>query len=275
MRAEERLALAFVGEHAEDAARLLEQVSPADAAAFLARIPPAMAATVCSALGPSTAAACAAELSDVRLAAIVEGMPLDVASAMLRRVAVARVAVILQLVGPERRERLRSLLEYPENTAGALADPEVVALPVDVPAEEARRQLRDVPGHLLNYVYVLERDRKLAGTLNIQELMAAPAKKTLAAVMQKDPVRLDANADIATVAAHAAWRDFDALPVVDTGGKLIGAIRHKVIRRMSGENAQTVVATLVGLSEMYWAGLSGIIVSLAPSPPKQEEEHGQ
>ncbi|HUF66715.1 MAG TPA: CBS domain-containing protein [Gemmatimonadaceae bacterium] len=272
MSAEERLALALVAEHPEDAARLIERADPADAAALLGRIPPAMAAEAFKTLGPSAAAACASELDEDRLGAIIEALPLDVASAILRRASQVRRDNILAAADEERGARLRSLLAFAENTAGAAADPDVVALVTDTIAEDARRQLREVPGHLLTYLYIVTRDRTLAGALNIGELMAAAPKQTLAGVMHADPVRLDANTDIATVTAHPAWRDFDALPVVDSAGKLVGAIRHKTIRRMSLEGAHPVVATIVGLSELYWTGLSGMLASLLPAQTEGEDE---
>jgi magnesium transporter len=270
--AEERLALAFVAGHPEDAARLIERSSPADAAAVLGRIPPAMAAAIVRLLGPSAAAACAEELGDEPLAAIVEALPLDAGSAILRRLDSTRRNTILARVEEERSARLSALLAFAENTAGAAADPDVVALAVDTTAEDARQQLRRVPGHLLTYLYVVTRDRRLVGALNIRELMAAAPKQTLAALMRGDPVRLDASTDIAAVSVHPAWRDFDALPVVDPAGRLVGGIRHRTIRRMASEGAHPVVATIVGLSELYWTGLSGMLASLVPAKSQAEDE---
>lgn len=271
MSAEERLALALVADHPEDAARLMERTSPADTATLLGRIPPPMAAEIFRTLAPSVAAACAAELNEDQLAAIIGVLPLDVASMILRRSEPARRESVLALVEEERAARLHALVAFPENTAGAAADPEVVALAADTTAEDARLQLREVPGHLLNYLYIVTRDRVLVGALNIRELMAAAPKQTLTTVMHGDPVRLDAGTDIATVSAHPAWRDFDALPVVDSAGRLVGAIRHKTIRRMTAETTHQVVATIVGLSELYWTGLSGMLASLAPGQSQAED----
>lgn len=272
MNAEEHLALAYVGNHPENAARLLEQTDAREAADFLERIPPAMAAAVCGSLGLSSASACAAHLSDDRLTAIAELMPLTAAAALLRRLDADRRTGVLARLGEAERERLQALLAYPENSAGAVADPEVVALTADTTSEAARRQLEDVPGHLLNYVYVVDRGRVLVGTLNIQELMTARSDVALELVMHRDPVRLDAHADIATVAVHPAWRDFDALPVVDGAGRLVGAIRHRMIRRMGDDTRSSMVGALIGLSEVYWAGLSGIVATLAQAQGQEERD---
>jgi hypothetical protein len=64
---------------------------------------------------------------------------------------------------------------------------------------------------------------------------------------------------------HPAWRDFDALPVVDGDGRLVGAIRHKTVRQMAGENRRPMMDTIVELSELYWVGLAGMLRSLTPA----------
>jgi hypothetical protein len=60
--------------------------------------------------------------------------------------------------------------------------------------------------------------------------------------------------------------------VVD-GGKLIGAIRHRTIRRMSWQAARPMMTTIVDLSELYWTGLSGMLSSLIPPTRTPEDEH--
>jgi hypothetical protein len=51
---------------------------------------------------------------------------------------------------------------------------------------------------------------------------------------------------------------------VDVAGRLIGAIRHQAVRRLSQDPGRPMMATIVGLSELYWAGLAGMLASLAP-----------
>lgn len=57
MAAHEWLALAFITDHADEAARLLERADPGDAAAILASVPAPVGAAVYRALAPSPAAA--------------------------------------------------------------------------------------------------------------------------------------------------------------------------------------------------------------------------
>jgi Mg/Co/Ni transporter MgtE len=258
------VALAFAAEHPEEAARLLEQGDPAELAAVLARLPPEVAADVYGALGPSPAAAVAAALDERVLGAIVEAMPMDVAAATLRRVGADRAGGVLARVSAERRARLSALLSFREDSAGALADPLVLTLRDDTTVAEAQLQLRGSQHHLFFYVYVVAGDGRIVGTLALPELMEAQPSEALGSVMRRDLVALDASTDRATLAAHPAWRDFDALPVVDAGGRLIGAIRHKTIRQLGSDPGRPMMNTIVSLSELYWVGLSGILASFAP-----------
>ena len=272
MTPDEGLAFAYLTEHPEDAARLLERASPADAAAILGSLPADVGADVYRALGPAAAAACAALMPDEQFANLIEALPLDFASAVLRGVDQKRRDPLIDRLSDERREQLRRMLAYPENTAGAVADPLVLALPEDITVADAQRQLRGTQQNLFYYLYVVTRERRLVGTLALPELMAAPLKESLATVMRRNLVRLDAHTDVATVTAHPAWRDYDALPVVDSTGRLIGGIRHKTIRRMSQDPARPMMETIVGLSELYWTGLSGILASLTPARANRAED---
>jgi magnesium transporter len=264
VQAAERLALAFLRDHPEDAARLLERATPADTAGVLASVPADEAAEVFRSLGPTAAHECAAVLESENLVSLIEALPMDVAAGVLRRIDAGRRDALLAALDEDLRERLVGALTLPDNSAGALADPLVLALPHDITVGEAQKALR-IARPTTPDAYVVSRDRVLVGVLAIQDLMAARPKESLRSVMLPDPIRLEASADLATVAVHPAWREFDALPVVDAAGRLIGGLQHRAVRRLNPDRSGPMFATLVGLSELYWAGLTGIIASLAPA----------
>lgn len=272
MSVDERLARAFIASHPLDAARLLDRAEPLQVADILVSLPAGLAASVYQLLAPPTAAGCSMALSDDELARIVEAVPLDVAGVAMRRIEVSRREVVLDRLHEPRREQVRTILSYRSDTAAALADPLALALPDDITVDEAQRTLRDSEHHLFYHVFVVGRDRTLHGTLAIPDIVRARPQQMLRDVMQRDPVALHANMDLATVAAHPAWREADALPVVDAARKFIGAIRHRMIRQLAQESTRPMVDTIVGLSELYWAGLSTVLASLTPTATRPEED---
>jgi magnesium transporter len=271
MDAHEEIARAFLANHPEEAARELERADPADAARQLAALTTAVAADVWRSIGPSYATACAFALADDTLAAIITWLPPDAGGDVLRGLDEERRGAVLALLDEETRSRVANRLSYEENSAGALADPLVPALPEDLTVAEALLQLRRSRSHVLQYLYVVRRDRVLVGALTLPDLIIAKPAETLGSVMSRALARVDAHTDLAALAAHPAWSDHDTLPVVDGAGHLVGAIRHRSIRRLGAPAQRALVATLVGLSEVYWAGLSGILASFAPVRPVTAE----
>ncbi len=274
MKAHEEVARAFMARHPREAARRLELEDPALAAGVLAAVPAAVGAEVFDALGPTHAASCAAALTEEQLAGILAFLTPDAGVAALRRLGPERRESVLERLEEEVRGRLSAKLSFANDTAGALADPLVPALPEDLTVAEAKRQLRRDGARGFHELYIVTRDRALVGTLALPDLMEAPARESLAVLMRADPARLDAHDELPVIVGHPAWLDRDELPVVDRASHLVGAIRHQTLRRLSWQPQRPMVATLLGLSEAYWAGLSGILASLTPPPQiATEDEH--
>jgi magnesium transporter len=268
MQPDERLALGFMEAHPDGAARLLERAAPEEAAALLDEVPVSLVAGILRLMAPASAAGCAAAMSVERLAEIVAELPLDAAVSLMHRLEPGLRDAVLAGLPVTKEVPLRRLLAFGAHTAGALADPLALALPEDLTVTEAVAQLRGRSGHLLYYLYVVARDQRLVGVLDMPELMSARPEDTLAAAMRRNPIRLEADIGFVTLAAHPAWQNLDVLPVVDGQGRLMGAIRHMAVRRLEAElglraRSDSVLATLVGLSELYWAGLAGMFPRVA------------
>lgn len=283
MRADLSVATRFVQDHPEEAAVVLEQLSFADAAALLAELDAEQGARVVARLSAALAVDCLRSLPDRLVAAVLNELPLDLGARILVRAGGETRETWLAGLSPERAEFLRRKLRYPPGTAGALVDPLVLALPEDLSVADAQKQLRRSAERAYYYLYVVDRDQRLVGALDIRELMLAEPKDTLGAVMHRDVQSVSAHADVAGVMAHPAWRDLDALPVVDAGGVFFGIIRHRMLRQITGpagdQEGQPMVRTLVSLGELYWSGLSAFLAGVnavvpAAAPQGAEVIHG-
>jgi len=279
METEHLFAQSFLIVHPEEAAAELERLSSSDAAAFLADTPPQVAATALRRMSPFSAAACLSSLAAEPAGLILTALPLDSAAALLRRLESSAQERLLTGISSNVATSLRLLLHYPEGSAGALLDPQALALPEDIPASDALERIRQTPQHVLYYLYVVNREQTLVGVLNLRELMLASPTALLHAVMRPHVARLVARADRAAIVSHSAWRDIHALPVVDDAGVFLGAIRYETLRRLEDESAanrqtQNAVATLLSVGELYWTGLShilaGLVAALTPPAARQD-----
>jgi Mg/Co/Ni transporter MgtE len=281
MRAETLLAEAFMAAHPADAARALEALAAEDAAALLAGAEPDDGAAVVRRMAPGSGADCLARLAPERAADILAALPPDAAVALLRRLDPERLAALLGPLPPSSAESLRARLRFPEDSAGALADQHVLALPLDLSAGEALSQVRRTAHRVLHYVYVVDRDQRLCGVVSLPELMLAPTKAPLASTMRREVVRLPADAPRAVIVGHPGFRALHALPVVDADGTFVGALRYETLRRLEEDasgprQGPDALATLLTLGELCWIGLTGVFVdlttTLTPAPRAEGSE---
>jgi magnesium transporter len=257
----------FIEDHPAEAAATLEQVSFADAASLLAELDPSLASRAVGRFSATLAVECLLEMPKENVSGLLEKLPLDVATRMLRRADPDTREVWLSTLHAERAGLLRRKLKYPPGTAGAIADPLVLALPEDQTVAEAQKQLHRSAARAYYYVYVVDREQRLVGALDLRELLLSQAKKTLSDVMRRELVRLPALSDLNTIIAHPGWRDLDALPVVDAEGVFFGIVRHRTVRRltgsMAGDGVEPVVGALVNLGELYWTGMSAFLAGVS------------
>jgi magnesium transporter len=276
MNASDELSRKFAVNHPADAARVLERARPEENAPFLEAIPIAAAANILQLMNVRLAAASLSAVEVERAALIIGDMPLYYAAHVLRHSNPVRVEFLIERLGEKIARPLRRLLRYREGTAGALADPQALTLPVDMTVADAQRQLRRLAGEVFYYVYVTDRDQRLVGVVTIRQLLLARPKQTLESIMQREPTRLPASSDLAGIAVNPAWQEFDMLPVVDKADAFLGVVRHKTIRQLastvdSGQGLASAIDVALSIADMYWKSLAGLGAGLAVAAAAQRK----
>lgn len=267
----------FAAAHPEDAARILEGLDLESSAEYLAASPVPVVAGLIRQMDPFTAARCLEALSPESAALIAQELALDLVSRLLRRMDDSSRQPLLDRVPKEIAHHLQLLLRYPEGSAGAIMDPRILALPIDLTAGEALERVRHRPQQAIYYLYVVRRDDLLAGVLSVRDLMLAEPEAPLATIMRTNVARLSAAAGRAAIVSHPGWRSYHALPVVDENGVFLGAIRYETLRQLEADEADRAgsgvssSSTGAALGELYWVGLSGIVEGLASSMGKRQE----
>ena len=154
-------------------------------------------------------------------------------------------------------------------------DPDVLAFPVGLSAEAALQRIRGAPELARYNLYVVDTDQRLVGALTLRELLLADGSASLGELMVRDPLRVVASADRASVVSHPGWKKVHALPVVDEDGAFLGAIRYRVLRQLeeqllarSHEDADAGLA----LGQLIAAGARGILDSVSgPSEARRDD----
>ncbi|HWL39809.1 MAG TPA: CBS domain-containing protein [Gemmatimonadaceae bacterium] len=267
MIAEDRLARAFLESHPPRAAMTLEQMPVTRAAAVLRAVSARAAAPVVSAMTVPHAAECLGHLTADEAAAIVAELRTDDAGGIMRAMEPSRRESLLTALVPEVRDPIARVLPYPEGTAGAVMDPSIFQLPDDILVADARARLGRAARDLLYYLYVVDREHRLVGVLDIPELMLARGRDPVSAAMHRDVGRLSVWMPVALVREHPGWQQYHAMPVIDDEGRLLGAIRYQTLRRLerdaSGRAPDPGRLTAGALAELFELGTAGLVAGIA------------
>ena len=265
MTAADVLATKFVADHPPEPARTLDGLSPSDAAAFLGSASQSTAAAVLEQMLP-TAAAASLESVDASLRGeLLPLLSMQACIRVLRGMSRAGRSAALQSLPQGTRARVERLLRFAHGTAGAAADPAIPAATTDTTVGEARRAAPDPRVH---YLYVVDRDHKLVGVIHRRDLDNAQDSARLSDIMVGRVKRIPALSPMTAVLKHPAWRDLDALPVVEGEGVYVGVIRHKSLRGTHERDPawpvpRSLLATALELGELYWMGLSSLMQTVA------------
>jgi hypothetical protein len=115
-------------------------------------------------------------------------------------------------------------------------------------------------------------------------LLRAPDVATLATLLQPAPAVLMALAPLASAPAHPGWASASALPVVESGDRLLGVMTHDAMTRALRRNQSPESAEAganIGLPALMaracWqtvVGLVAVCLPLTPSVPPLWPEPG-
>ncbi len=158
---------------------------------------------------------------------------------------------VLDSLDAQNRERLESILSYPEDTVGSLMDHEVITVRDDISLEVALRYLRKL-GSLPNHtdkLFVVDRSGSLKGILPLKKIVVNEADLKIKDVMVDDIVTFDPN-DTADDAADAFERyDLVTAPVIDENKKIIGRLSVDAVVDHIREAAEYEKLSMAGLKE--------------------------
>jgi magnesium transporter len=274
MEAQYKISQIFIQTHPQEATRLLENLPMEETVSFLADISVDTAAQVIELMGLSAAIQCLKLLAPEKSGDILKTFHLDTMALLCRRLTTQERDPILKVLPNDIKTPLNMRLSFPEGSAGALMDPQVLTLSPDLSASVALQRVRTYANQAMYYLYVVNENHELVGVLNVRELMLAPPNALISSLMHTHLEKLSVLASYQTILEHTGWQKVHAIPVVDNANMFVGTIRYETLRRieqdvrthLSTDGIQTVGTAL---GELYRIGLSGLMSSTTPPHPSQ------
>lgn len=211
---------------ASDGARVLEDLSAGDAADVAESLDPNTAGRFLARMEPAAAASVVSQMEVPEAAALLDAMNPDDRVDLLAHVGGERHEELVGVMDASHAADVRSLEQYPSNTAGGLMTSEVTALYEYITVENAVALLRRLNEELeqMFYVYVINRGKKLVGVLSMRDLILARPEALLRDIMIKNCRSLPAKTPQHEVAGTMRKFGYLAMPVVDDNGVLLGLV---------------------------------------------------
>ena len=159
--------------------------------------------------------------------------------------------VINKIIDEEHAADIVELLNYDEDTAGALMAKELVQVKetwtVAGCVREMRRQAENVTR--VHSIYVTNKEGKLTGRLSLKDLLTAGEKTKISEVFIPKVDYVTVHTDNEEVARIMQKYDLDAIPVVDEDGVLVGRITIDDIVDFIKDEAEKDYQMAAGISQ--------------------------
>ena len=230
-----------------EAARLILQLKPKRARRLLDMLPDAPSLALVAELDPWISEHLLDEKLQKRISRIAARLPVEDAADFL-----ADTPEELKeraLAEHPHQVALRTALDFREETAGAIMQRRLVAVPIAMNVGEAVAEIRARADRIdrLYTVYVVDAERRLLGFLKLRDLLLNPPETPLRDLVRMDAVSVSADTDREEVARLAERADLAMVPVVDAQGRLLGVVTTEDLLETEREEAAEDMMLMSGL----------------------------
>jgi len=192
------------------------------------------------------------KMNKEELLAAAEGMATDDLADLVQDLPRAITWELVNSLDKQRRERLESVLYYPEDTAGGMMNTDTLTVRAEVTLDVVLRYLRRLKDKIpsqTDSLIVVNRDDKYLGVLSLTNLLTHEPSDTVAEVMSLDLKPIPASWPERKVANRFEQHDLVSAPVVNDDGKLVGRITVDDVVDVIREEGEHQFMGQAGLSE--------------------------
>jgi magnesium transporter len=234
--------------HPADIAEVMEELSETATLAVFAALEPEVASEVLDEAESEVTQFLIEEVPDQRLADILDEMPMDDAARLLGDLDEDYAETLIDLMSPEEAEDVRGLLAYPEGTAGRLMTESFVRLRARWTIAETLEYLRQInpDAETIAYLYVTDSEERLAGVVPLRRLVTSQPNQTIGEIVESRIISVQVTDEQEDVAEVVSKYDFNAVPVVDADGRLVGIVTVDDIVDVLEEEATEDIQRLGG-----------------------------
>ncbi len=239
------------GLHPAETARLLESLPPARRELAWELVDRELEGDVLVELSEDVRAELIGDMNAEELVAATEGLDVDDLADLLAELPEDVTRQVLRSMDQQDRDRLSTVLAWPEDTAGGLMNTDTVTVRPDVTIEVVLRYLRmrgELPDRT-DCLFVVDRHDRYLGALPVTRLLTGDPDAEVSTAMDVEVAPIAPETPAAEVARQFEDRDLVSAAVVDTGGRLLGRVTVDDVVDVVREQAEHPLLTAAGLED--------------------------
>lgn len=157
---------------------------------------------------------------------VLDEMDNDDLASLLDELSEEKIAALLSGMKKEESQIVQDIINYPPETAGRLMTNRFVWIRDYYTIREAVEKLKTFAefAETINYLYVVDQDRRLVGVVSYRDLLLADATDRIRNIMYERVISVPASMDQEEVAQMVQNYDFMAIPVVNEEEILVGIV---------------------------------------------------
>ena len=222
------------------------------------------------------------EIDNDELSKLISDLELDEMVDIIQNLPESRMQFLLSSMSAIDRDRIRLVLEYPEDSAGGLLNTDTISVQQDHTLDIVIKYLKSFEKLPKNTdkIFVVSKNNQFIGELMLSSILVADdLKTTVRELMQKTVDPIDINQTDREVAKLFKQQDLVSAPVIDENRQLIGRITFDDVVDVIIEDADQNLLSMAGIAEdtflppgraakrrIIWLGLNlltAIIAALA------------
>ncbi len=233
-----------------DIAEASDDFEPADLLFIFRSIPSEISADFFDELSSDTKEKLISAMTDKQLVEIINEQYADDVADTVNELPANLASRVLRAADKDMRKDINQLLQYEEDTAGALMTTEYLefvdtAIVKDV-IKEIRSKGKDA--ETIYTIFVRNKLRQFVGTVGLDDLIFAKEDETLGDIMDQDVVSCTTSTDQEEVANMFRRYDLNAMAVLNSDSRLVGVITVDDAVDVMTEEANEDIAHLTNMS---------------------------
>jgi len=209
----------------EDIAEIVNGIDPKNKHLLLKLLNIDDAAEVLSEVDETSEQAILENVDKFLLSDIIEAMEQDDAADLIQSMDEDEAAKIFNYIDSGASEKIKELLNYPEESAGGIMNTDFISLNRDMTVDEAISLFRSESGKTkIFHAYVVDKLKRLIGIVSLRKLVSSPGNSKIKDIMYTDIIKVKTTDDQENVARVVSKYNLLAVPVVDAFNRLVGIV---------------------------------------------------